>query len=252
MSREARQLRDNVYETCAKYYSHGDMGLTSKFESTIIDTYDPVVWERPILYAQEQVVFDAFMRVTSDIYQKQQRDGREAKGNKAGSRRKDIDWLQVVTTFPDDLWVPNINEQTRRSRGAIEPSAFDRVRNQFTPMYGLFSQWLIVDFSHKVLFGIYDISLRYSLDLVKECMDMVTELRNRSYEYVAAIIEKEMVVRQAEMLENKELNDRSKAVLKVISDLALNKTKSLDWESLEKNVKIDRENQEAFNKVKPT
>jgi hypothetical protein len=157
-----------------------------------------------------------------------------------------------VTTFPDDLWVPNINEQTRRSRGAIEPSAFDRVRNQFTPMYGLFSQWLIVDFSHKVLFGIYDISLRYSLDLVKECMDMVTELRNRSYEYVAAIIEKEMVVRQAEMLENKELNDRSKAVLKVISDLALNKTKSLDWESLEKNVKIDRENQEAFNKVKPT
>jgi hypothetical protein len=250
MSREARQLRDNVYDTCIKYFAHGSMTETAEYEKAIIDTYNPIVWERPILLAHDQVIFDSFLRITSAKYKEQQDHSRETRGNKAGSRRKDIDWLLTATTFPDDLWLPHVPEQDKR-KGNVSPEAIYKVRDQFGPMYELFTKWLIVDFSHKVLFGIFDASMRYSLSLVSDCMEMVPELRNRSYEYLMVIVEKEMIIRQAEMMETKDLLDRSKMVLKAIVDLANDKSK-IDWDSIDKDIKMDQENQEAFEKVKPT
>jgi len=117
-------------------------------------------------------------------------------------------------------------------------------------MYTLLAGWLITDFSYTTLFKIVDISRRYSISIFEECMAHVSEVRNRSVDYLLAIVDKEMAARRMDMMETKELLDSSKELLNSLVDMATNRTKPVDWDSLEKNMKEDSDNREEFNKVK--
>jgi len=250
MSREARQLRDDIFN---KAIEHGTAGMISsdveQFVGNIIQAYNPIVWERAVMYAHKAEIWDAFMKITSSIYKDQQDAGREARGNKGKVRRKDVDWLSVAISFPDMWWVSGV--QNRRN-GSIVPCDLDTVLKPFEAMYRLYTGWLISDFGIKTLFGIFDVSKRYSTDIVKECMDMVDEVRGRSFEYLMAIIDREIAARQIEMLQTKELLDRSKEILSAVVEIARSKSERIDWAAIEKDTDIDKENKEEFDKVKPT
>ena len=247
MSREARQLRNDIIGLAISYGAAGQTTIgIAEFKQKIVEAYNPIVWERPILCAHNSEIYDSFMRITSTVYKAQENVGREAKGNKGGARRKDVDWLSVATVFPDTYWLQNVKD---KRTGSVDPRSLDSILESFSIMYKLYSGWLISDFSHKVLFGILDVSRKYSPDLVQECMDMVTEIRQRSFDYLMAIIDKEMAARQIEMTQNKELLDRSKQILNTFVELVKGKD-PIDFDSLEKDAKVDRDNLDEFNKVK--
>lgn len=248
MGRDAKRLRESIYEVAVL---NGTAGMTElqihNFHDAVIKEYDPVIWERPILYANSADISDTFKRMTSSLYQDQQRGGKKAFGNKAGPRRKNVDWLLVASKFPDEFWLPGI--QNPRT-GSIHPKDFDHIREQFTDIYKLFTGWLVSDFGYKTLFGIFDASKRYSISIIQECMGMVDDLRNRSYEYLMAIVDREMGIRKIEMMENKELLDRSKQILGMLVDMATNRSQSVDWDSIIKSAQMDAQNASEFDKVK--
>jgi hypothetical protein len=240
MSRDGRRIRDDVIGSCLRYSA-------INIEQQISEFYDPMVWEKAVLYAHPSDLFTAFMRLTSKLYKDEERSGRLPKGRKDGARRKDVDWADVAINFAPQWWMPGIQDPRARR---IDPNDFYKLEPAFTNMYMLVSQWLITDFSYTALLQILDISKRYSLDLVSECMEKIDQVRNRSIDYLMAIIEKEMAARHIEMMESKELEERSKKILSDLIDMAEKRAVSVDWDELEKNKEVDNLNKEVFDKVK--
>jgi len=250
MSREARQLRDAVVDKSIECGTSGMLPADmKKFIDTFMAAYNPMVWECPVMYAHVSEIWNAFLRMTSAAYKDQQKAGRETRGNVTGIRRKDIDWLSIIISFPDTWWMSSVQE---KRKGSIALCNLDGVLKPFEDMYRLYTNWLIADFSVKTLFGIFDVSKRYSIEIVKECMDAVDNVRNRSFEYLMAIIDREFAARQIEMMQNKELLDKSKDILNAVIDMARSKSEHIDWEFIEKDTSTIKENEDEFDKIKLT
>jgi hypothetical protein len=73
---------------------------------------------------------------------------------------------------------------------------------------------------------------------------------HRSIEYLMAVVDKELAVRRAQMLENKELMERSKVILDAVVTAATFHDRPIDWDSMDKIVDIDILNKAEFDKVK--
>jgi hypothetical protein len=246
LSRDARKVRDHVLEICINYGTSKIQVEVSSFISKIKQQYDPLAWEKSVLYATPQDIITTIDRKTSAAYQQVDVNGpilKKTRGNKTGPRNHNIDWL-ALARFDKEWWIEAVPRP-----GSIHPDSLDKLP-EFMDMYKLFSSWFIVEFSYHTLFGVLDFSRRFSLEIVKECMEEVDDPRKRSIEYLGAIIDKELMAREIEMMENKELTENSKRILKAISELARNRDKPVDWDTIDKKASIDLLNVEEFEKVK--
>ncbi|KKL89506.1 hypothetical protein LCGC14_1914020 [marine sediment metagenome] len=251
MSREAKWLRDEVLGMCIKFGSTN----TNQVElvNSIIDQYSPLVWERAILYAENKKVFNAICRYTSSAYHtKKNKPGVSKpdweKGSLSGNRHKHVDWLEIAGFNFDIQWWERHIDFGRY--GFILPTAFDHIRDEFTKMYALFSDWLIIDFSLTSLRNIFNITGKYSTEFIYKCMELVLDKSKRSVEYLLPIIEKEFTIARNELLERKELTSQSKQVLKSILDSVDKDREPVNWGPIDTNLKVDKENTKTFDKVK--
>ena len=246
LSRDARKVRDHVLDMCVKYGANKLQSEIDSFISQIKQAYDPIAWEKAILYANPADIITAVERKTSIEYQQVNPNAatvKKTRGNKAGAKNHNIDWLDLAK-FDSKWWL----EAPPRA-GSISPDNVDKIQ-EFISMYKLLVSWFITDFSHHTLLGIFDFARRFSLEIVQECMEEVDDPRKRSIEYLGAIIEKEMVAREIEMMESKELNEHSKRMLQAISEMARKRDKTVDWDSIDKKASSELDNIEEFNKVK--
>jgi hypothetical protein len=251
MSREAHWLRDEVLGMCIK---HGTVNIKhNEFAYKIIQQYSPIPWERAVLYVENKKAFQAVSRRTSSAYHTKKsklgvsKPGWE-KGSVSGNRYKHVDWLEIARfDFDHDWWIDSVDFQRY---GGILPVNFDKIRDEFTKMYGLFTNWLITDFSMKALRHIFDINNKYSVDFVKKCMDLVEDKSKRSVEYLIPIMDKEFTLAHNELMERKELHDQSKNILNSILETVGDKRKPVNWDILDETVEADTENAKIFNKVK--
>jgi len=252
MSREGKQLRDEVLNMCLQHGAAGQ-GVTDSVSYTqqITAAYSPLSFERAILYAGSRSVLEAVSRRTSAaFYRHKDKLGMQKpewqKGSTDGNRYKKIDWLSVAS-FGPEWWINSI--QFPRS-GAIQPQNFDKVRDEFVNIYSLFTSWLLIDFSFKTLYSIWDLTNRFSPEFIKKCMDLVEDKSKRSIEYLLPIIDKEWAIMRSDILEREELNDQSKAILAAITGLIGDRSKPVDWDSIDADREVDAANSEVFNKVK--
>jgi hypothetical protein len=250
MSREGKQLRDEVLNMCLQHGTAGQANTTS-YTQQIIATYSPLSFERAVLYAGSRSVLEAVCRRTSSaFYRHKDKPGMQKpewqKGSTDGNRYKKIDWLSVAA-FGPEWWINSI--QFPRS-GAIQPQNFDKVRDEFVNIYSLFTSWLLIDFSFKALYSIWDLTNRFSPEFIKKCMDLVEDKSKRSIEYLSPIIDKEWAIMRSDMMERKELNEQSKAILVAISGIVADRSKPVNWDPIDKDREVDAANSEVFNKVK--
>lgn len=248
MSRDGKTLRESILKLCI---DNSIIGLTPSqikiLHDRIIQFYDPIVWERAILYAHHSEVYDAVLRATSSAHNKSA-PGKMPKGNKKGARRKDIDWINLAVSFDWNVWVTFVDKP--RGANKIYPSSLDTHLSDFSNMYTLFINWLLTDFSYSTLYQIYDISRRYSVDIIHDCMQEIEEPRQRSVDYLMAVVDKEIAIRKAKAFEDKSLLDNSKNIINTILNMVADRSKPVDWNNIDKTKEIDNENQEEFNKVK--
>jgi len=252
MSREGKQLRDEVLNMCIQHGTAGrGIAGNQEFAQQVINVYSPLNFERAVLYAGSRSLLEAVCRRTSaSFYRHQDKPGQQKpewqKGSIDGNRYKKVDWLSVAA-FGPEWWIKSVQFPRQ---GAIQPQNFDKVKDEFTKVYSLFTSWLLIDFSHKTLFSIWDLTNRFSVEFIQKCMDLVEDKSKRSIEYLLPIIDKEWVIMRQELMERNELNDQSKAILAAISSLVGDRNKPVDWEEIDRTREIDTTNLDMFNKVK--
>jgi hypothetical protein len=215
-----------------------------------------------MLYASKQQVLETIHRRTSSQYikdqQKETKTG-DAKpswehGSISGPKDKSIDWVDLAV-FHYHWWYgliqfPHSDGIGTKRKVAVQPQAVQKNIKAFRGMYELFLSWLVkADFGRDTLLGIWDLSTKYSIDEVRRCMELVEDKSKRNIHYLDAIIDKEQAILQEELQEARDLNEHSKKTILAIMNLA-RKSGPVDWEALEKNVKVDKLNQQEFDKVK--
>jgi len=222
MSREAKRLRNEILE---------DLCLKKLDIKQILDLYIPVNWEKAVLYAHPNEIVTHILRKTSST------------GIKSGNRAKNVDWV-TYARFDNNLWL----DVTRRT-GGISPVDIDKDIETFTNMYNLFVNWFIVDFSYKALRTIFDYSKKFSIEFIKECMALVDAPSNKTIEYLGAVIDREFTVREIELMENREILESTKRVIKAITGM-VKSNKPVDWEAIDKKASVEVDNISEFDKVK--
>jgi len=239
MSKHAKNLREEVFKFCLLQVAGGrPRSVHDEFCAQVVAGYNPIVWERAILYAHPSEVYDAVLRATS------------TNGHVKGGRKKDTDWLKIATEFDYNLWMNRVRPDAKRSASRIDPSDFDKLAPQFTKMYVLLCDWLLADFGYSVLFNIFDMTRRYSTSIIKECIEKVDDPNHRSIDYLLAIVDKELAIRREEMLRDKELSDSSKQIIDAVTSIAINRTQPINWDEIDHKIDIDVANQAEFDKVK--
>lgn len=252
MSIEAKELRDGVIDRCMKYgankYKPGEL------EQKIIESYNPIVWERAVLFGYANELLDGVDRKTSSAYFRHKDKADKATppwqiGSVSGNKYKHIDWLNVAKFEYDDSWFLSSVKFPRKD-GNILPSAFDNLRPQFTEMYKLFTSWLIADFNHKTALNIFWYSRDYSIDFIHTCINMVNDKSKRSIEYLSAIVNKEFAIMKHDLMERKELTDDSKKTFDMILQTMSDKGGQVNWDEIDKDLETNLNNTEEFRKVK--
>ena len=259
MSKDARRLRDDVYELVFKTeLPKIDFGKKDIWLEQLKAGYDPLNFERAILFDYQDRIFEAVLRRTSkkfaDDTDAEKKSGEHRwdheKGTVARSatRNKDIDWLEVAK-FADwqNIWHECI--EFHKANPSIAPGSFDASLHQFRPMYELFVGWMYTDFNRASLLHIFNMSNHYALDFVKECMDMVEDPRKREPAYLLAIIQKEHKILQVEINENDEIDEFSKRIINACVDF-VDHHEPVNFNEFEKEFQEHMKNHEEFNKVK--
>lgn len=253
MSRDARKTRDQVLDLCMQ---HG--GITTKslaapqqFRLDIIKQYDPIHWERAVLYAHPNDIWDAVRRATSKRYHDSQDPNKATmpwkRGSITGTRYKKTDWLAVARLEPE-WWVGGV--QFPRSSSAIKNLGdFAKIEAPFRRLYDAFIKWVPSDFSYKALFTIFAMSTNENPDFIIECMGFVEDPRKRSIEYLTSVVDRERAIRKQELMEREDITEQSKAIISAITS-AVEKREPIDWDSMDEAVKQSSENRQAFDKVK--
>lgn len=254
MSKNAKWLRNSVLEMCVKYGTGSGIKCNiNEFIANIKNNYDPLDWECAILYASKDQLLDAVKRSTSTRYSDQIKNPNNKKekwelGSIGGARCKNINWLDVAKFKP--IWWQDYIKFPHK--GSINPSNFYKVVDQFRPIYNLFTNWLVADFSYSDLYIIWNLSTKVSSEEVNRCISLVTDNNKKNSKYLLAIIEQEQAIKRANFKEQSELNAYSLSVVNaILSIVDLNKD-PVDWKPIDNNISEDKNNEDAFKDVKLT
>lgn len=258
MSKDARSLRDRVYELAFKNGFPKDPNKRDRWITELRSEYDPLLFEMAVLYDHHERIIESVRKRTSkkflDDNKHENSTGKERpdheKGTKSrnASRIKGLDWLDIAK-FQDwhDIWYRCI--EYAKLTPTINPNKFLPTSAQFRPVYELFVDWVYSDFNRKSLVQIYRMSLNYSLEFIKECMEFVEDRRKRDAGYLLAIIEKEHAILRAELEENAEVHRMSKQIVDSIVDY-VDHHEHVDWDELEKDFHNHLLNKEEMDKIK--
>lgn len=259
MSKDARKLRDDVYELA---FIHGlPNGDTEKRQwiKKLIDSYDPLNFERAILYDHYDRIIEAVNRRTSVKFKKDsdsirkgemdfKDDHKRGTKSKSSYRLPGLDWLNIAQ-FSDweDIWYRCVN--LHKANISIEPKHFNTTISQFRDMYNLFVGELYYDFNRNSLIHIYQMASKYSLDFVKECMGRVVDVRQKEPNYIIEVVKKEHAILQAELEESNQVEKETVELVKSVVSY-VNYHDEIDWGKVKKDLKKRMDNKEEFDKVK--
>jgi hypothetical protein len=253
MSRGAKKLRDKVFTLCLENSGVGSKGqkIFDDFKQAIIDNYDPLDWERALLYASTDPLYDAVLRITSTRYVNQLKKDDNSKaawemGSTGGGRNKEIDWVDVAK-FDAKWWYGHIRFP---HSGSIQPNNFDKVIQEFSAVYKLFTDWFLADFGYHDLLFIWHLTNKNTIEEIQKCMDMVTDKNKRSTNYLSAILDKEDALLRVELEERQEMMDHSQNTLDAIASIVDKDRDPVDWNNIEKDIDLDRNNEDGFKGVK--
>lgn len=247
MSKGGRQLRNNVLDLC---FTHGAQKIEAQTEfcSSLLKSYNPLNWEKAVLYNGPDKIFEAVCRKTSDRFYKEPA-GKQPwdRGSKSPNtnRYKEVNWLEVAR-FDYDIWLDCVQFP---ASGGILPKEFIYFEKKFAKVYEAYSRWVSSDFGISALRKLFYSSKKYSPDFIIQCMEKVVELDKQNIYYLESILETEQGILLRQVKDSEEVLEQSKQMLEAIVDLA-GRSNSVNWGSIEDTVDIDRENHEEFSKVK--
>ena len=245
MSKDARGARDHIIDFVFKH-----AGVSPQiFTGWIQESYDPIVWEKAMLWTGKDSLTEAIGRSTSAIFWAKTDESSTVRGKENGVRYKHVDWLSVLKC--DQQWWLNVARFPRA--GGVHPTAFkEHVEQSFREIYEVCVGWLISDFSFHTLLRIYEISTKYSVKEVVKCTGLVPDYNKRNIDYLNQVLDNEQAVAAALLRDQQQLTATSKRVLDMFLDIYKTGRGPIDWQEIENRIKQHPEIQDELDKVKPT
>lgn len=258
MSKDARRLREEVYELSFKNIKIKNADSLRDWIDKIKEVYDPLNFERAILFDYYDCVFEAVQRRTSKKYfddsEEDKRNGNTRWPHEIGtrarnaSRKSGLDWFWIAE-FSDwkNIWYDIMG--FNKANPSIDPKNFNSSIQYFRPVYDLFVDWMFTDFNRTSLIHIYNISNTYSIDFIEECMKYVENPRSRDPAYLLAIMQKEHAIMRAELDESNRDDEYAVQIAKKLSE-HITHHESVDWDKFKSELQQKVQDQQELNKVK--